>query len=859
MKKIFSRAKLTIMLVTFVLAAKSQIPPDRWDTLYKVTTVAPVNHFNQCNNAGLSSKLFLFGDTVNTMNYTSTSYIAAFNPTTSVFTAINYTRTATDYGINGNASITTSTPNLSYLFLGAKVNPSLFTASLTLYRVNSVTNAVTSESMPYPGGATYHNGIAALCFFSPSTNHDSLIIFDDSSYQAINIYKKKYNQSGFVNSNISIPVQYLSKTFVFNNVLWVSGSNPANSSPTLLNSNDGITFTVNTNFISNVGYKIKDMDTLNGELYMGIDNQDGAYAIYKTPDGINYTQLVPITPGTITSLKSYKNGIWYSVSNGRPSVYYLSSPSFTLPVQSAYQIGEYANDGYSYHLNTLNNELLFSGNYADYSQATEFGTIIYKFIPPVANFTMNVNPLCLGSFLTYSNTSVNADSVRWILDNNYYASASNSFSFSYNTTGSHTVGLIAISGTQTDTLLQVLTVYSVTASASSPSLGCQDVPVNVTSAVNGAVGASSYTWLSSTGFSVSSAASASTAMTATTAGTYTFALKVTDSQGCQAQSSVSTITINGSKNISGLVTTQTLAPVAGTVTLYRYEPFLTKFDSIDSQVLDVAGGYTFGTLPAFTYILKCIPSANSLQITYGNSEINWKTANIITHGCITGSTQNIDVIPLTSLGSGPGELSGTITEGVGYGQKGSSILVPGNPIKGIIVKGGRNPGGDIGAQARTNAAGQYTLQNMPVNNPGESYFILVDIPGLDTNNTYHRVITLNTLQFTNLDFVVDSARINPVNTVGLQELLLNTTKIILYPNPTNDLVNINFNLIASSEVSAELSDITGRTVKTLLNRGRYTPGEMHITAQLDNVKPGVYFVTISINSTEKTTKLIITR
>ncbi|MCW3076385.1 MAG: hypothetical protein JWO32_994 [Bacteroidetes bacterium] len=855
MKKFVGRINLTAVLACLILITQSQVS-DRWDTIYKVTTVAPVNYFKQSNNAGLNSQLFLFGDTINPLTYNRSSFISAFNPTTSVFTPINYTKTISDYGLNGFATIKTS--SLSYLFVGVKPNTGLFTDSLTVYKVNASTNSVTAESMAYPGGANYHNGISSLCFFSPLTNHDSLIIFDDSSSQATNIYKKKYNQTGFVNSNISIPVKYLSKTFVFNNVLWVSGTDPSTYMPTLLNSTDGLTFTANAYYKDSVGYKIRDMDTLNGELYFGIDDGDGAYAIYKTSNGMNFTKLVPNTGGSLISLKSYENKIWYSLANSQPSVYYLSAPSYTQATQSVYHIGEYANDGSTFHLTTLNNELFFGGNYMDYMQSTEYGTIIYKFIPPVASFSMNANPLCLGSFLTYSNTSLNTDSVRWILDNNYNAGTFNTFSFSFNTTGTHTVGLIAISGTQTDTLFQTLTVYSISPSFSVPAMVCQSVPFNVTSNVTGGVGPITYTWSAATAFSVSGVNSASVVFSAGSPGVYTVQLNVTDNLGCQAQSSISVITVNGSKNISGLVTTPTLAPVSGTVVLYKYEPVLTKFDSISSQVLDIAGGYTFGTLPAYTYILKCIPSANSLQITYGNSEVNWKTANIITHGCISGSSQNIDVIPLTNLGNGPGELSGTITEGVGFGQKGNAVLVPGNPIKGIIVKGGRNPGGDITSQSKTNGSGQYTLQNMPVNNPGESYFILVDIPGLDTNNTYHRVITLNSLQYTNLDFVVDSAKINPVNTVGFKELWINNTQITVYPNPANNMVNINFNLNEASLVKLELTDITGRTIKTLLSQGRYTPGEMRITAQLDKIKPGVYFVAIFINNVQRTTKLIIT-
>ncbi|MDP3555990.1 MAG: T9SS type A sorting domain-containing protein [Bacteroidota bacterium] len=332
--------------------------------------------------------------------------------------------------------------------------------------------------------------------------------------------------------------------------------------------------------------------------------------------------------------------------------------------------------------------------------------------------------------------------------------------------------------------------------------------------------------------------------------------------GCITPTSCVTasITVNPSKNLIGQVTTNTINPVAGDVVLYKFESFLTKFDSITSQPLSPTGTFTFSSINSNSYILQCIPTNSTLQTTYSPNAISWFNAGVINHGCVITSTQNINVIPLTNLGPGTGVLSGQITEGIGYGQKGNGILVPGAPIKGVSVKGGRNPGGDITAQSRTNASGQFTLSGFPVNQANEDYFILVDIPGLDTNTTYHRVITLTNSEFTNLDFVVDSAKINPIyNFVGINKIFLDKNKISLYPNPTNGIINLEFELNQAANITIEICDILGKKIKTILPSFYQQETDVSIKTDLGELESGVYFIKIRINTSEITTKLIITK
>lgn len=859
MRFIFKSALLVTSLFT-LQSATSQIQ-DNWDTVYKAVSVAPFNYFAQCNNFVIGNKMYLYGDTINSSAYTPKSFIEVYNPATATVTPVAYTRVSTDYGLNGGASIPTTTAGVSYMFFGTKLNGSVTSSVLSLYKMNSQTNAVSAEQYTY-ATSDYRQGIKELCFFSPLSNHDSLLIFDDSISNYSILFKKKFNQPGILNTKIVLPVSDVRKAFVFNNVLYVSGTDPFTSSPTMLNSSDGINFTTNASYTANVYYKTTTMDTLNGKLYMGVTDGDGGYYIYVTADGVNYT-FVTGGSGNIMSFKAYKGRMWYSVSenSGRPTVKYVGAPPNYSITESIFEIGRPENDGYTFKLNVLNSELYLPGNYANYNQTFMAGDFIYKLLLPQASFSLASNQLCYNTTYSISNQSVNADSVRWGLDGNYFYSNSQNFlSFSSVVNGSHTLSLIAFGGTQSDTLNVPFTIYLPVVSLTGTTTPvCQNTIYNYTASVSGGVGALSFNWLFSPGISVVSSTGSIGSFSVATGGNYTVNLQVTDAQGCLGPITPFTFTSTPAKAISGVAST-TAAPVAGEiVTLYRYEPVLTKFDSITSQTTDAAGGYTFTNAPAYTYLLKCDPANNStLQVTYSPSALNWKTASILTHGCSNNTTQNINVIELANIGTGSGSLSGKIVEGVGYGNKGNQTMVPGNPIKGVVVKGGKNPGGEIFTQSRTNAAGQYTLQGMPLNGLGEEYFILVDIPGLDTNNTYHKVLDAANPSYGNLDFFVDSAKINPTGIVGIKEVIINNNRMLVYPNPTNGNINIEISLNQSSLVKIDVMDLFGRIVQNIVPQDRFNDRELKVNSTLSGIKPGVYFINVKIDDANRTTKIIVT-
>jgi len=319
-----------------------------------------------------------------------------------------------------------------------------------------------------------------------------------------------------------------------------------------------------------------------------------------------------------------------------------------------------------------------------------------------------------------------------------------------------------------------------------------------------------------------------------------------------------TISIYPNTNVTGTVTSNTITPVPvnGKVILFKYESNLTKFDTVVKQNLGANGDYNFSSVASGSYILLAVPVNNSLIPTYAPDQTGWKNANIFYHGCSVPDVKNVSLKELTNFGVGTGMLTGKVVEGLKYGQKGT-VVAPGSPIKGISVKGGRNPGGNIGSQDRTLPNGSYTLSGLPNNVSGESYFVIVDIPGLDTNGTYHKVVMNGSDQYFNLDFVVDSAKIHPAVFVGLNENKIERKNFMIYPSPSNGKIYIECELETPSELSIDLYDLLGKNVATIYPTALEESKQLTILSDQSKLSSGIYFLKMRVNNEMTTVKIII--
>jgi hypothetical protein len=412
----------------------------------------------------------------------------------------------------------------------------------------------------------------------------------------------------------------------------------------------------------------------------------------------------------------------------------------------------------------------------------------------------------------------------------------------------------------------VNTSYTVTGAAANGCTGIasQVITVNATpvltvtgnttickgsTAVLTAMGATTYTW--NTG---ANTVSISTTPSITT--TYT----VIGSNGICTSTSSKTVLVIPSKDINGVITSTTGA-TNGDVTLFKYISTLSKWDSVTT--VPFTSSYSFSGIDSALYVVRAVPSSTNIQVTYGDSAISWQGATVIDHGCAVNTSQNIKLLAFETFVPGPGILIGTITEGNGFGQKINSTLAPtapGNPIGGIIVKGGKNPGGQMLVQTVTDdATGSYTLSGLPLNTGSESYFIFVDIPGLDTNGTYHVIVSSGNTQHTNLNFYVDSMYIHP-NTVTYiaGEYERPENKIVLYPNPAQHFSNIQYELTDRTEVSIDIYDVMGKKVERILPPTEQLKNKYSQRITTRGLGSGIYFVHLTFNTTETVIKLVVT-
>ena len=837
----------------------------------KIITVVDTASMGSFNNSGL---------------FTYDIYSRTINPLT-------FTLAPGDRGITCATAYKTNTVGLSYGLFGCLSSPDVGASYPVIYTYNGQTGIVTADSLAVGTWQNNDGGMKHIAMYSPLTNNDTIRVFSTFNLTT-HVFKKHINQNGFVPTSNLVLIDIINCSFTYNNKLYIGGM--YNSEAALLESSDGTNFTPVVGFVpSNFSpYScVSKMDTLNGELYYTVSIDQTGYEIFKYNTSTHTSIYQHIGPERIKDFKAHKNKLWYSHAkneslNVSSSIFYLANGN---SIQSAEQIGYQEVDGDKLSFATTSDSLYFLGNFGTFFAAKnsniQSNTVsknikdvylkVWKLTPPVASFNYNNNQLCFNTNTTFTSTSQNTDSLRWISDGNYYYAASPGSSafmnYNFNTVGAHTVGLIAFGGTLTDTTFLSVNVYSVSAAISGQTLVCLGNSFAMTSTVTGAIGTPTLGWrdnisspLTDLGVNSSLTYSPSSGGTA-----YQFYLNVTDVHGCSATSNTINAQCNPLYQIEGQALTgasPTITPVSGYVTLYKYESFLGRFDSISTTPIGVVGDFNFATMPEGDYILKATPSASSLQISYyGTNAISWKNALPFSHSCLSQTTNSINVLPLESIGTGPCEISGKLFEGNGFVQRLANDnfkpLIPGGPIGGIVVKGGKNPGGQMFSQTITpgilagSAHGTYTFSNLPYGD----YFILVDIPGLDTNGTYHVNLSATTPSVSALDFIVDSMYINPigssVNLISHSNSVLNNS-ISIYPNPATNQTKIKYELINEANVEIELFDLVGRKTKTIIEKSMFEKNKYEHTIPLNELSSGVYFIKFKINNSENVIKLFIT-
>ncbi|OFY86386.1 MAG: hypothetical protein A3F72_11340 [Bacteroidetes bacterium RIFCSPLOWO2_12_FULL_35_15] len=401
-------------------------------------------------------------------------------------------------------------------------------------------------------------------------------------------------------------------------------------------------------------------------------------------------------------------------------------------------------------------------------------------------------------------------------------------------------------GTATVTITQP---NAIAISTSGTATICSGASATITSSATGGTGSYTYLWSNS-----SSASSITVSPTSTTS----YIVTITDINGC-SNSDTASITVTPSTGIYGHVDSANVNSIVnGTVVLYKHITSLISFDTLQVVSLNTSGDYYFPNINYGMYLIKVFPNDTvypTAMPTYFGNQFLWTAADSVNHGCNFIDTANISVQFIAALPLGPGALGGVIEEGVGFGR------AEGDPIPGLDVKLGKNPGGasNIVASTQTDANGYYYFDNLALNSViGGSYVILADIPGLGMASSYDITLDPSHTSYDSLNYAVDSSSIYtvPTSSTGISNAAVaKENKFKIYPNPFKGYTNIEYTLSGEANVTLEVYNVLGVKIKSMVNSKQSTGN--HKCYLNDQLSSGVYFITLVVDGNESTQRIVV--
>ena len=103
---------------------------------------------------------------------------------------------------------------------------------------------------------------------------------------------------------------------------------------------------------------------------------------------------------------------------------------------------------------------------------------------------------------------------------------------------------------------------------------------------------------------------------------------------------------------------------------------------------------------------------------------------------------------------------------------------------------------------------------------------------------------------------VEDYDVNITTATGLEDFNI-ANELTVYPNPSNDLVEIKYQLATTSDVNISIYNMLGEKVKTLMTEANQNSGEHVLAASLNSLPDGMYFV--NLHTTESSRIRLITK
>jgi hypothetical protein len=80
---------------------------------------------------------------------------------------------------------------------------------------------------------------------------------------------------------------------------------------------------------------------------------------------------------------------------------------------------------------------------------------------------------------------------------------------------------------------------------------------------------------------------------------------------------------------------------------------------------------------------------------------------------------------------------------------------------------------------------------------------------------------------------------------------------VVYPNPATKNTNVSFTLVSDNKVAVSVYDVLGHMVSTTANETSFEKGNHSININTSNLSAGIYYISLEVNGSKETKKLII--
>lgn len=318
-------------------------------------------------------------------------------------------------------------------------------------------------------------------------------------------------------------------------------------------------------------------------------------------------------------------------------------------------------------------------------------------------------------------------------------------------------------------------------------------------------------------------------------------------------------TING----AGITSSGFIIENHGKAILYKLGATGTalELDSVTSYTIDLQSMYNFSNVEPGNYKILLQIDSSSYYPNYLNSYyslndtvINWDIADTISVACNDNFNLPIKMYEMTAMESGVGSISGhiylfTYTKQIGEPVPGAEILIEQEP-------------NDVPVQATfTDNSGYYEVNGLEA---GGIYSMEVDIPGYPLISSHVNIpITTTDTVYEDMNFYIDTTINGGIMADTLQTQIYTFTndkfELNAYPNPFNNNVSFEFNLVNDAFIQAEILNVSGEPVKNLISEKRDKGNSIIKWQPQSGLSSGVYFLRVRVDNQILVKKVMYTK